>query len=212
MCTKTLSLTVALLAAMTLAGLAAPASGAELQGCFERARGSVFGQIDDFAVASCDPPCPGQICCSNGACVNSVLACGDSFGALPPSFKVVSSERSHLAGATTQGVLAAGEGRKANVWFGYIAGEAWKARGVAPGYYQLVLLAAKRGASSRTVAVVDREGRTVARLPATTTLKDPSGGSSELDCDWGTDGGCLFILCCHDGQCAELTICFLTFG
>ncbi len=31
----------------------------------------------------CDPPCPGQICCANGACVTSVAECG-LLAAQPP--------------------------------------------------------------------------------------------------------------------------------
>lgn len=37
------------------------------------------------AAATCDPPCTGQICCSDGSCTNTVSACGDLTWELPSS-------------------------------------------------------------------------------------------------------------------------------
>ena len=169
----------------------------------EEVRNGILGEIDDFALESCNPPCTGLICCDNSVCVHSVFACG-LYPIHIDSFRIHGSPRSQMAGFTTQGVLAAELGLEAQLWFGRLDGEAWYRRGVQPGLYELILL---EGATMdhAVVAVVDGGGRQVARMAshfwvfstATDVASDP---------DWNLTIDTLRFEACNEGRCVQLDV------
>ncbi len=186
-----------------LFALAAPANADQLSTTLNDVERGIYNQIDDFAIDSCDPPCEGLICCDNGVCVHTVLACG-FYPIQIDSFRTHGSPRAQMAGYATQGVLAAEIGREARLWFGLLDGDDWRQLGVPAGHYELVL---QEGGTMdhAEIAVVNREGRQVARL----------GGhfwvfSSALDVssslDWNLSARGLEFAACHDGNCVQLEI------
>lgn len=185
-----------------LAGVS-PAGAGELTVLFEEVRESIFDQIDDFAIDSCNPPCTGLICCDNGVCVHSVLACG-FYPINIDSFRVHGSPRAQMAGFTTQGVLAAEIGREARLWFGMLDGEAWDDFGLVPGFYELVL---QEGATmfDVDVAVLDREGRRVARMNGHFWVFSTALDSAS-EPDWNLSAESLDFVACNEGSCVQLSL------
>ena len=197
------TLALVLLLTAGLLTFAPPVAGEELTVLLEEVRTSILERIDDFAVGSCDPPCPGLICCDNSVCVHSVFACG-LYPIHIDSFRIHGSPHAQMAGFTTQGVLAAEFGQEARLWFGKLDGEVWYRRGVRPGLYELVLL---EGATldHAVVAVVDSDGQQVARIKdrfwvfstALDTASEP---------DWNLTADALRFEACDEGRCVQLNL------
>lgn len=183
----------------------APAGGEELTSLVEEVRNGILDQIDDFAVESCDPPCPGLICCDNNVCVHTVLACG-MYPLQIDSFRIHGSPQAQMAGFATQGVLAAEIGRQARLFFGQLDGEAWRERGIEPGLYELVLL---EGATMdhALVALVDGEGRPAARMSGHFWVFSSATSSIEAQApDWNLSVDRLEFEACNEGSCVQLSL------
>lgn len=171
-----------------------------------------FAGADDFGIF----PCPKCIldefpyCCNNGQCVESPALCPlEAGGGLrPETFNVCTDEETLGAAMVVGGFDDRPVETERDVLFTYLdLPQEGDAQNVPPGYY--LVRAVNDGVAGLRARFIDRNGQTVAEVPATlTTSPNPTGAVS---CIVTFERGFLFVCihgtCCGDRGCVSFSAC-----
>lgn len=167
---------------------------------------------DSFGISSCDPPCPGQICCADGSCVDSVTQCSGAFGLATETLKLCTDDDVIFAGMaidglTDQGLDTLGSGR--DVMFGFISvPQAVQAVDLRPGFYTLRVSSDPMSGEPRA-RFLDGQGESVVEVPASFTLEEDhtAAPGCEFIPEARTDELCPVVRCCiFSGYCVTITL------